>query len=594
MQTICIYYLILVIMSSHISTYQHQAFMRKQQKEIKISHNIQHEILNETVFTSREYEAEDLWAMELVKEERMPEVGEKIVNRSKREQEETVVKQVENENRDKQVQQNRNENRESLKQEEKESQSIQQEEKHKNESSGEGKESRQENRNKEETLKDNLKEDYQDNHKEDYQENDKESHEGNIKDNKEIPAQNKSENSEGEKGESPQKPNTKEVIITQHNNEQTTASSYNFETTEPKIENSVGEKAQSEKEFNESIQGKLQQNQVIKGDVHIEENGLDLNGQTLEIWGNLYQNQGTLSIHNGKLVIHGSYFINQEIKKSGNNSVLVLDHEDDIIMVGGDIISYGTGWLKKCIKGKIVLEGDFMGTPKASQMYYHTPLRSEWELVLAGENNQKVDISSMWVKLPTIKIIGKNNREIKLIMLKDDTIQKRKHHLNNLEIEVACQIELPESLIIENINAKASLIINGNCEAKQLNIFGHKVTINGNLKIQDGISFMKGQVVVNGSLSLVTARCIDMKYGEDRLKIKDDFIMLNCKEITLNEGKLHIGGNMIQHSALGKFMTRDKVSVVFLNDQNGQQRVQGNLITLNGVEYSPLTWKEEI
>ena len=41
-------------------------------------------------------------------------------------------------------------------------------------------------------------------------------------------------------------------------------------------------------------------------------------------------------------------------------------------------------------------------------------------------------------------------------------------------------------------------------------------------------------------------------------------------------------------------MTRDKVSVVFLNDQNGQQRVQGNLITLNGVEYSPLTWKEEI
>lgn len=588
MKIIAIYYLILVMMSNHISTYQHQAFIRKQQG-IEMSNNIECEILNEAVFVSSKYEAEDLWAMDLfpyegvtinnsqpeerkidkreqVKEESMTKVEEKIGDSSRREQEETVDKQVEKERakRDKQV-----ENRDSLKQEDKESEYIQQEGKNKNESSGERKENKEEEINKKEE------------HKED--------NDVNIKDNKEILAQDNSENSDGEKGESQKEDNEKKGYIGENSSEQTTASPYDFERKEPKTETNAYE---PEKELKEMVQGQLQQNQVIEGDMHIEEGELDLNGKTLEICGNLYHNQGTLIIHNGKLVVHGSYFINDEIKKSGNNSSLVLEHDNDLIIVHGDIVSYGTDWFKKCTKGKIVLEGNFIGAPRASQMRYHTPLRSEWELVLAGQNNQKVDISSMWVKLPTIRIIGKKNREIELMMLKDDTIQKRKHHLNNIEAEVECQIELPESLIVENINAKAPITINGNCEAKQLNIFGNKVTINGNLKIENGISFIKGQVVVNGSLTLITACCIDMQYREDGLKIKDDFIMQSCQMLVLNEGELHIGGNIIQSNALREFITGDKVSVVFFNHSNGKQRLQGNLITLNCVKYSESRWEE--
>ena len=50
MKIIAIYYLILVMMSNHISTYQHQAFIRKQQG-IAMSNNIECEILNEAVFS---------------------------------------------------------------------------------------------------------------------------------------------------------------------------------------------------------------------------------------------------------------------------------------------------------------------------------------------------------------------------------------------------------------------------------------------------------------------------------------------------------------------------------------------------------------
>lgn len=602
MQTVIIYYLILVLVSNHISNYQYQALIKKQHKTTIVTNSRESDDLSDNILRSSESKLGDIWAMELHQEESIPKMEEEIEYRLVRQQEPIVEQQGEKgadiQQEEKTV--DRAEMTDEKKTVDKEETIDKAEMIDK-----EGLADKEETVDKEERIdkaemvdKEELadkketvgKEETIDRVEQSYNEANGEL----IKDSKEIPVQDKTENSKVEKGENPKEENTKSDCIGKISSEQTTSSSYNLETKDSMNENQIKDSQQSEKEFNDYIHGNLEQNQVIRGDVHIEEEGLDLNGQTLEIWGNLYHHQGTLSINNGKLVVHGSYFVNQEVKKSGNNSLLVLNNENDLIIVEGDIISYGTDWFKKCIKGKIILEGDFKGGPTTSEICYHMPLRSQCELILAGENAQTVDISSMWVKLPTIRIAGKNNREIKLMMLKDQTIQSRKHHLNNLETEIACQIELPESLVIENINAKAPLMINGDCEAKQLNIFGNEITINGNLKIQDGISFMKGQVIVNGLLSLVTAHCIEMKYSEDKLKIKDDLIMLNCKELTLNEGELYIGGNIIQRNALGEFITKDKMNVVFFNHQNGQERVQGNLIILNRVKYSRLTLEETL
>lgn len=582
MQTVIIYYLILVLVSNHISNYQYQALIKKQHKTTIVTNSRESDDLSDNILSSSESKLGDIWAMELHQEESIPKMEEEIAYRLVRQQEPIVEQQGEKgadiQQEEKTVDKEERIDRAEMTDEKK---TVDKEETiDKAEMiDKEGLSDKEETVGKEETI-DRAEQSHN------------EANGDLIKDSKEIPVQDKTENSKVEKGENLKEENTKSDCIGKISSEQTTSSSYNLETKDSINENHIKDSQQSEKEFNDYIHGNLDQNQVIRGDAYIDEDGLDLNGQTLEIWGNLYHNQGTLSISNGKLVVHGSYFINQEVKKSGNNSLLILNDENDLIIVEGDIISYGTDWIKECIKGKIILQGNFKGCPTTSEICYHMPLRSRCELILAGENTQIVDISSMWVKLPTIRIAGKNNREIKLMMLKDHTIQNRKHHLNNLETEIACQIELPESLVIENINVKAPLMINGDCEAKQLNIFGNEITINGNLKIQDGISFMKGQVIVNGLLSLVTARCIEMKYSEDKLKIKDDLIMLNCKELTLNEGELYIGGNIIQRNAFGEFITKDKMNVVFFNHQNGQQRVQGKLIILNRVNYSTLTLEE--
>ena len=592
MKRISIYYLILAMMSSYILNNQHYAFIRNDQQRIGI-----------------ENEVEDIWAMELAPEQVINTDLEQLKRNDDREKkyrdrqvkEEQVEKQLQDikEDREGQIEEERKKDREEQVEEEREEdREGQVEEERKEYREEQVEEEREEDR--EEQVEGERKKDREGQ----VEEERKEDREGQVEEREEdIEEQGDEESKENKNKKIEEKENQEEHIGKQveqekekrreidTNNQQTTASSYDIERKEPKNEpNSEEDKKQQESNrLDEPI---LQKDQLIIGDIHFEEGTLDLNGKTLEVMGDFYHNGGTITIHNGKLIIHGSYYVNHEKKKTGNNSILVLQNSEDYLSVGGDIITYASDWLKECIRGKIMLGGHFIGISKSREVGYQTSLGSEWELILVGEDTQKIDVASMCVSLPIIKIEGKENRKIEFLMLKDNTKQSRKHHIISLENQVECQVVLPESLKIENINAMKPLIINGNCETKQLNVFGNKIIINGDLKIGYGINFNKGQVVVNGSLTLLTANRIEMQYSEDQLQIRDDFLMRNCKEIILQKGVLIIGGNIIQSHALGVFMTEEHLCLIFLGSQNEKERLRGDQITLKCVEYSEVKWGE--
>lgn len=608
MKTIAIYYLILIMIGSQIPIqYVH---VIKQEKRVSKTSDLEHKLLREDRhdLDNGQFvdEKEDLWAINapLLEEGRKTERGqadkqgdfkEKIEDYSiKVEEEKAETKQVERQDREnpesdeKEKSKIQIEEKESAIEEERKENEVSEEEKEKEkrdwraeEKNDSGMISKQEDEEKEETKQQEIKQ------------------EEKIKDNA---CNEKQENQAEQQNEYKRQEQTKEENNDQNNkeadekwhNQQSTASSYEIERKESKNETNVEELDYSKEESQDIIRGKLQKDQVIEGDLYIEKEGIDLNGKTLEVKGNLYHNKGKLIIHNGRLLVHENYFVNNEIKQSGNESVLVLKNDDDLVIVNGDIVSYGSDWIDKCTKGKIILEGNFIGRPKASEMSYKMPTGSEWELILAGEDNQIVNISSMCVKLPNIIIKGRKNRQIKLMMLKNNTNQLKEHHLNRIENEVACQIDLPESMAIEIINTKAPMIINGVCKVTQLNVLGNRVIINGNLKVRDGIDFSKGQVHINGSLILLGARNIKMNNSEDQMKIRDDFELHNCKETILNRGELCIGGNIVQSNMLEQLITGNHLTVVFLNHQEDKKRVQGNLIALSNVKYSKSSWDEAL
>ena len=544
-------------MSSYILNNQHYAFIRNDQQRIGI-----------------ENEVEDIWAMELAPEQVINTDLEQLKRNDDREKK-YRDRQVKQEQVEKQLQDIK-EDRERQIEERKKDREGQVEEERKEYRQGQVEEERKEDR---EGQVEEREEDIE-------EQGDEESKENKNK-NKKIEEKENQEEHIGKQAEQ-EKEKRREIDT---NNQQTTASSYDIERKEPKNETN-SEEDKKQQESNRLDEPILQKDQLIIGDIHFEEGTLDLNGKTLEVMGDFYHNGGTITIHNGKLIIHGSYYVNHEKKKTGNNSILVLQNSEDYLSVGGDIITYGSDWLKECIRGKIMLGGHFIGISKSREVGYQTSLGSEWELILVGEDTQKIDVASMCVSLPIIKIEGKENRKIEFLMLKDNTKQSRKHHIISLENQVECQVVLPESLKIENINAMKPLIINGNCETKQLNVFGNKIIINGDLRIGYGINFNKGQVVVNGSLTLLTANRIEMQYSEDQLQIRNDFLMRNCKEIILQKGVLIIGGNIIQSHALGVFMTEEHLCLIFLGSQNEKERLRGDQITLKCVEYSEVKWGE--
>ena len=618
MQTIAIYYLILMMIGSQIPTqYVH---VIKQEKSVSKTRNLEHKLLGENrhKLDNRQFvdDKKDLWAINppLLEEgvergqaEEQNDVKEKIEDYSIKIQEENAdTKQVENQDIEKQKLYDRQKSEVSIEEQRKENKASQEE--NKIEKRDWQIERAKEEEIKEEVVKEEIKEEEtkQEEEKEEEakQEETKEKavkeeeakQEEKIKDNvhneKQAERQKECERQDQAKEENNDQ-NNKEAEKKPHN-QQTTASSYEIERKEPKNETNVEESEYPKVELKDIIQGKLQEDQVIEGDLYIQKEGIDLNGKTLEVKGSLYHNKGKLIIHNGKLLVHGNYFVNNEVKQSGNDSVLVLKNDDDLVIVNGDIIAYGSDWIDKCTKGKIVLEGNFIGRPKASEMSYKMPTGSEWKLILAGEDNQIVNILSMCVKLPNIIIKGREGRQIKLMMLKENTNQLREHHLNKIENEVSCEIDLPESMAIEIINAKAPIMINGDCKVTQLNALGNRVIINGNLKVRDGIDFSKGQVHINGSLILLGAWNIKMNNSEDQMKIRDDFELHNCKETILNRGEVRIGGNIVQINMLGQLITDNHLIIVFLNHQQDENRVQGNPALLRNVKYSNSSWDEAV
>lgn len=142
--------------------------------------------------------------------------------------------------------------------------------------------------------------------------------------------------------------------------------------------------------------GKLYTDINITGDVTKRGNEFNLNGHTLNIEGNLYQELGTITPSTGKLLVSGDYMIVSDHDSAvfgTSDGILNMVNNGDYVLVGGSFVTKSTkDHTKNLTAGTMEIKGDFTqlggGTAKAF------PASGTHEVILSGDNTQKVTFES--------------------------------------------------------------------------------------------------------------------------------------------------------------------------------------------------------
>ncbi|MEN6314698.1 MAG: DUF1308 domain-containing protein [Clostridiaceae bacterium] len=144
---------------------------------------------------------------------------------------------------------------------------------------------------------------------------------------------------------------------------------------------------------------KLNENEVVDGNLYIKSSTLDLNGYKLEVKSIVVQSSGTMKINGGRLEVIGDYRIQSEnidgegtVTYSGSNGYLQMTNEADYISVGGSFVmqSYQSH-SSYLTAGTLEVKGDF--TQKyyvSSESIYNFKATGTHRVILSGSNLQTV------------------------------------------------------------------------------------------------------------------------------------------------------------------------------------------------------------
>jgi hypothetical protein len=143
----------------------------------------------------------------------------------------------------------------------------------------------------------------------------------------------------------------------------------------------------------------------INGNVKLEDGTLNLNGQTLTIYGDLIQSGGTLNVNGGKLVVTGDYRIQTPTTDGKgytlSSGILHMADVNDWVQVGGAFVmeTGGYGYYNatphnSLIAGTLEVKGDF------TQKYWNGDYPKNFyaqgthRVLLSGSTPQKVSFDS--------------------------------------------------------------------------------------------------------------------------------------------------------------------------------------------------------
>lgn len=134
----------------------------------------------------------------------------------------------------------------------------------------------------------------------------------------------------------------------------------------------------------------------IKGDVLLRAKNIDLNGHTVNVKGNVYQNEANLVLNSGKLLVSGDYIIANEYDSAVHkpcSGILSMLNDKDYLQVGGDFETITkVDHSKYLTAGTLELKGDFTQSGEGTE--YAFPASGTHKAILSGDQKQNITFES--------------------------------------------------------------------------------------------------------------------------------------------------------------------------------------------------------
>ena len=205
---------------------------------------------------------------------------------------------------------------------------------------------------------------------------------------------------------------------------------------------------------------------------------IDLNGHTLTINGDLILEGGSIDVNGGELIIKGNY-----------EAYVPVENDDGTTSYTGGYLDMGN------VNDKVTVEGDF--NTYADYYYYHD------ESLKFGSIEIKGNLNDYYCYYDTNRGLYSRGTKFILSGTGKQTINAADGYIyfENVEFankdttgsiefdntKISCHIEKDETVTTENFNISS------------MDLNGHKLTVNGNLKLWSDLSLSGGELYITGN-----------------------------------------------------------------------------------------------
>ena len=284
----------------------------------------------------------------------------------------------------------------------------------------------------------------------------------------------------------------------------------------------------------------LTEDMTLYANVYHSNGTIDLNGHSLTILGDLVLEGGCVKINGGQLNISGDYnaaipVTNSDGTTGYNGGYLDMGNVNDKVSVSGDFNTcidyiYDVNGYSYLNNGVLEIGGNLNDFYNRDSSYSYRGLCSKGtKFIFNGTGNQIVTAAD---GLLSFKNIEFNNSDITF-----------------KNTEITCYIEKDET-------------VNGDLYIREIDLKGHKLTVNGNLQLRNKITLNGGELYINGDYNAVIpvknndgttgyiGGYLNMNNVNDKVSVSGDFN--TCIDYIydvngysyLNKGVLEIGGNL--------------------------------------------------
>ncbi|MDQ2085047.1 fibronectin type III domain-containing protein [Herbivorax sp. ANBcel31] len=320
----------------------------------------------------------------------------------------------------------------------------------------------------------------------------------------------------------------------------------------------------------------LEDNIAINGSLFIHNRTLDLNGFSINIYGDFNHLGGTLNLNGGEVSVKGNYNIETEDNECVNAN-LRMTNEDDYIKVYGSFIMRSRQRNNNLTAGILEVKGDFtQKNGRTSWSRENFDASESHSVILSGEGKQNVSFESTESQFYILELKNYSEEGVEFAQaLNADTF-----------IDNGCKFTFPGSEVV-GWTLTEDEVYEGDVYlgAGNLNLNGYSLTITGDL-IQSGgtVDVRGGELYVQGDYRLQTKNenaqgnisfshssgYLKMANESDYIKVEGDFVTYSDRSHTdyLTNGVLEVKGDFTQkrNNAWDNFNAAENHKVILSGD----------------------------